>query len=316
MAVRISRSESWPSLPLGAWRDTYATLHMWSQIVGKTRLSLAPMVNHWWQATFYVTARGLGTSPIPCGERTFEVEFDFLDDVLAISTSDAQRRTMALVPRTVADFYREYLSLLRALGIEATIWPKPVEVATAIPFAEDLVHASYDADAARRCWRILVQADRVLKEFRSRFTGKCSQVHLFWGSFDLAYTRFSGRPAPPHPGGIPNCPDWVTREAYSRECMSVGWWPGSVGGALTEPAFYAYAYPEPEGLSSAAVQPGAAYYSRELREFILPYEAVRTAALPDVALLEFFQSTYDAAADLAAWDRGALERFGDVRGKD
>src|SRR5437868_4995308 len=238
--------EAWPPLPLGQWRDTYATLHMWTQMVGKTRLALAPMTNHWWQVALYVTVRGLSTSPMPQGERTVEIEFDFLDHVLAARTSDGAARAIPLAPRSVADFHREYLALLRSLGLEVKIRPVPVEVVEAVPFAADRAHASYDAGAAQRCFRALVQADRVMKEFRGRFLGKCSPVHFWWGGFDLACTRFSGRRAPPHPGGIPNCPDYVGLEAYSHECISAGWWPG--GGAMNEPAFYAYAYAEPAGL--------------------------------------------------------------------
>jgi len=301
----------WPALPLEQWEDTFATLHMWSQIVGKTRLALAPMTNHWWNVTLYVSARGLTTGPMPCGERTFEIEFDFLDHVLALRVDDGTTRTMPLVPRSVANFYREYLGLLETLGIAVRIWPVPVEVVEAIPFRDDRKHAAYDADAAQRCFRVLEQADRVLKEFRGRFLGKCSPVHFFWGAFDLACTRFSGRRAPMHPGGAPNTPDYVMHEAYSHECISAGWWPG--GGPIREAVFYAYAYPEPAGLPEASIQPGEAYYHKEMREFVLPYEALRAAPDPDEALLTFLQSAYDAAADLAGWDRKALERRGEGR---
>jgi hypothetical protein len=299
------RAETWPALPLEGWRDTYATLHMWSQIVGKSRMALASKMNHWWQVTFYVTPRGLATSPVPAGTRTFEAEFDFIDHALVVRTSDGDSRTLPLVPRTVADFYQEYRAMLRALDIRVALWPRPVEVMEAIPFAEDRVHGSYDPDAAQRCWRVLVQADRVMKQFRGRFIGKSSPVHFFWGGFDLACTRFSGRTAPRHPGGIPNCADWVMHEAYSHECISAGWWPG--GGAIAEAAFYSYSYPEPERFPEARIQPPQAYYHRELRLFVLPYEAVRTAENPDEVMLEFLQSTYEAAAELAAWDRAALE---------
>ena len=301
-----AKGSAWPALPLEAWRDTYATLHMWTQIVGKTRLALAPMENHWWQVPLYVTPRGLSTSAMPSGSRTLGVEFDFIDHVLSFAASDGGTALLPMVPRSVADFYAAYVESLRSLGFAAAIRPVPVEVETAIPFAEDRQHASYDADAAHRCWQILVQADRVLKRFRGRFLGKASPVHFFWGSFDLAATRFSGRRAPRHPGGIPNCPDYVAVEAYSHECASSGFWPG--GGAVAEPAFYAYAYPEPEGYRERRVRPDAASYSAEAREFILPYEAVRRSADPDDALLQFLQSTYDAAADLGRWDRAALER--------
>jgi len=298
--------EEWPPLPFDEWKDTLATLHRWTQMVGKTRLALAPMTNHWWQVTLYLTARGLTTSPMPVGQRTVEIEFDFLDHVLAARTSDGASRRMRLAPRSVADFHREYRTLLRSLDVEAKIWPVPVEMPEAVPFTDDVVHASYDAGAAHRCFRLLAQADRVLKEFRGGFLGKCSPVHFWWGGFDLSCTRFSGRRAPLHPAGLPNLADRVTREAYSHECVSAGWWPG--GGVLREPAFYAYAYAEPAGLSAAAIRPREAYYHRELREFILPYDAVRTAARPDEMLLAFLQSTYDAAADLLGWDRAALER--------
>jgi hypothetical protein len=299
---------AWPALPLAAWRDTYDTLHRWAQLVGKTRLALAPRENHWWHTTLYVTARGLTTSPIPYGDRAFEVDFDFVDHNLIVRTGDGAARALALVPRSVADFYREYTRILDALGLRVRLWPVPVEVERAIPCDEDTVHASYDAEAAHRFWRALAQADRVLKAFRGRFLGKSSPVHFFWGSFDLACTRFSGRRAPEHPGGVPNVPDWVTREAYSHECISAGWWPG--GGPVQEPAFYAYAYPEPKGLAEAPVRPAAARYHPGVREFLLPYDAVRAAERPDEALLEFLQSTYEAAADLAGWDRAALERAG------
>ena len=297
---------AWPRLPLDEWRDTYATLHMWTQIVGKTRLALAPMENHWWQVALYVTPRGLTTSAMPSGTRTLAAEFDFIDHQLYLRASDGATRSVALAPRSVADFYAAYMAALGSLGIEPRIRPVPVEVETAIPFAEDREHASYDADAANRCWRLLVQADRVMKRFRGRFLGKASPVHFFWGSFDMAATRFSGRPAPSHPGGAPNCPDYVMVEAYSRECSSCGMWFG--GGALAEPAFYAYAYPEPAGFADQPVRPAGAYYSAELREFILPCERVREAADPDGTLLEFLQSTYEAAAGPGGWERAMLER--------
>src|SRR6185437_573678 len=305
-ALTPHTAETWPALPLDAWKETYATLHMWTQIVGKTRLALAPMENHWWQVVLYLTPRGLTTSAMPAGTRTFAVEFDFLDHHLWLRTSDGSERSLPLVAQSVADFYRAYRNALQALGLDVTIRPVPVEIETAIPFAEDRTHASYDADAAQRCWRILVQADRVFKRFRGRFLGKQSPSHFFWGSFDLATTRFSGRRAPLHPGGAPNCPDYVMHEAYSHECSSCGFWPG--GGAMAEPAFYAYAYPAPEGYGAHAVQPAGAYYTAEMGEFILPYERVRGASAPDDALLEFLQSTYEAAGDLAHWDRASLDR--------
>jgi Family of unknown function (DUF5996) len=304
--MRTAASETWPALPLEQWKDTYATLHLWTQMVGKTRLALTPMMNHWWNIALYLTARGLSTSPMWCGERTCEIEFDLVDHVLRAQMSDGATRTIPLRPRSVAEFHREYSDLLRSLELEVRIRPVPVEVVRAVPFAEDREHASYDADAAQRCFRILAQVDRVMKQFRGRFLGKCSPVHFFWGSFDLACTRFSGRRAPRHPGGAPNCPDYVMVEAYSHECISAGWWPG--GGAVEEPAFYAYAYPEPAGLPQASIRPRDAYYHPQAHEFILPYDALRGAADPDEMLLAFLESTYGAAADLAGWDRNALER--------
>jgi hypothetical protein len=298
-----ARNAIWPALPLADWQETYQTLHMWTQIVGKVRLALSPPLNHWWQVTLYVTPRGLTTSSIPNGARTFEVAFDFLDHTLGIETSDRAHRAMGLYPRSVADFYREFMALLRSLGIEVRINPLPQEIANPIRFDEDEVHASYDAASATRCWRILLQSDRVLKQFRARFIGKCSPVHFFWGSFDLAVTRFSGRRAPERPGA-----NHIEREAYSHEVSSCGFWPGVPGGAVQEPAYYAYMAPAPPGFDAAAVRPAAASYDPALGEFLLPYEAVRTAADPDAMLLDFAQSTYVAGANLANWDRAALER--------
>ena len=306
-AVRSGPAEAWPLLPLEQWEETCNTLHLWTQIIGKTRLALAPMQNHWWQVPLYVTARGLGTSPIPHGERTFEVDFDFVDHRLLVRSSDGRTETLPLVPQTVADFYGRYLDGLRSLGIGLKIRPVPNEVPNPLPFDQDDVHGSYDPDAARRFWRVLMQTDRVLKEFRGRFLGKCSPVHFWWGSFDLACTRFSGRAAPPHPGGVPSLPDWVTREAYSHECISAGWWPGNGGGPVREPAFYAYAYPEPSGCAQAAIRPAEASYHPVLREWILPYAAVLRAPSPDALLLDFLVSTYETAARLGGWDRAALE---------
>ena len=303
--VVASGEEVWPALSLASWQDSYATLHMLTQIVGKTRLALAPMQNHWWQVTLYLTARGLTTSSMPYGLHTATVDFDFIDHNVAIRTSAGQTRAIPLVQRSVREFYTEYLDVLAALGIGARIRGVPVEVETAIPFAEDTQHASYDAQAVNRWWRAMVQIDRVFKEFRGRFEGKASPVHFFWGSFDIAATRFSGRGAPVHPGGAPNCPDYVMHEAYSRECSSAGFWPG---GGTQEAAFYSYAYPEPDGYRDSPVRPDAAYYDTNIREFILPYDAVRTAASPDETLLEFLESTYEAAANRAAWDRESLER--------
>jgi hypothetical protein len=300
------RRTAWPTLPLAGWKDTLDTLHRWVQIVGKTRLALAPPINHSWHVTLYLTARGLTTSPMPYGDRTLQVELDFNDHNLLLLTSDRPTRTLPLVPRTVAEFYREYTSLLGSLGLRVPIRPIPSEMEDELPFPEDEQHRSYDAQSAARCWKILSSADGIFQRFRGRFVGKCSPVHFFWGAFDLACTRFSGRRAPLHPGGVPHLPDRVVREAYSHECISAGWWPG--GGPVPEPAFYSYAYPEPPGFAKARVRPKAAYYSADLREFVLPYEAVRTAERPDQVLLEFLQSTYEAGADLGAWDRAALER--------
>jgi hypothetical protein len=303
-----STSEAWPALPLVEWQDTYATLHRWLQIVGKTRLALAPMQNHWWQVVLYLTSRGLGTSPMPAGDRMLEIEFDFIDHELQARTSDGAARSLPLAPRSVAEFYDEYMALLRELGVAPRIRPIPVELADVLPFREDRVHAAYDADAAQRCWGALLSADRVLKEFRGRFLGKSSPSHFFWGSFDLACTRFSGRRAPTHPGGVPNCPDYVTREAYSHECISAGWWPGSIGSPVSEPAFYAYAYPEPPGCAESAIGPDGAAYNTAMHEWILPYEAVRRSTDPDTMVMKFLESTYAAAATRGSWNRAELER--------
>jgi hypothetical protein len=299
---------TWPELPLAEWRDTYATLHRWLQIVGKTRLAFAPMQNHWWQVVLYLTSRGLGTSAMPVGDRSIDIELDFLEHQLVVRTSDGETRSMPLVARSVAEFYREYMSLLRGLDVVPRLYGVPVEIADVEPFAEDIAHASYDADAAQRCWRVLVGANQILEKFRGRFVGKCSPSHFFWGSFDLACTRFSGKRAPPHPGGIPNCPDYVTLEAYSHECISAGWWPGTLGSPIEEPAFYAYAYPEPLGCADAPLSPARAAYNTAMHEWILPYEVVRTARDPRAMVLDFLQSTYEAAADRGGWDRAALER--------
>jgi hypothetical protein len=298
--------DPWPPLPLADWQDTCATLHLWTQIVGKVRHTLSPQIAHCWSDTLYVTARGLTTSPIPFGTRVFEIDFDFIDHRLIVRTSEGAVETFELVPQSVAAFYRRLWEVLERLGLDVKIHTTPNEVADPIPFDRDERHASYDADAANRFWRVLLQADRVFKIFRARFLGKGSPVHFFWGAPDLAVTRFSGRVAPVHPGGIPNLPDRVTRDAYSHEVSSAGFWPG--GGPVAEPAFYSYAYPAPAGFGEAHVEPAAAFYSKDLGEFFLPYEAVRTAASPDALLLAFLQSTYEAAANLAGWDRQALER--------
>ena len=307
VAGRGTSGETWPALPYEAWADTCATLHMWTQVVGKIRLALAPWVNHWWQVPLYVDQRGLTTSPIPYGERTFQIDFDFVDHQLKIHCDGGTTRVVPLAPRTVADFHHEVMAALRSLHVHVKIWTTPVEVADPIPFEKDTVHAAYDPEAAHRFWRALVQADRVMKAFRGGFTGKCSPVHFFWGSFDLAVTRFSGRVAPPHPGA-PGVADRITREAYSHEVSSAGFWPGNA--AFPTPIFYAYAYPEPPGFREAAVRPEAAFYSADFGEFMLKYDDVRAAERPDDALLAFLQSTYDAAADLGRWDRAALERGG------
>lgn len=296
----------WPELPLAEWRETYATLHLWTQIVGKTRLALAPMENHWWQITLYVTSRGLTTSPMPSHGTTFSVDFDFIDHRLRILTSAGAERTIRLEPRSVADFYTEYMNALRSLGHAIEIWPVPVELERVTPFPDDRDHASYDRDAAHRWWLALVQADRLLKRFRGEFLGKSSPVHFFWGAFDLAATRFSGRPGPRYAGHVPNCADYVMIEAYSHECASAGFWPGN--DALPEPAFYAYAYPEPPGFRDRRVEGAGGYYHAALGEFVLPYEAARTAADPDGTVLAFLRTTYEAAADCGNWDREALER--------
>jgi hypothetical protein len=294
----------WPDLSYPAWRDTAATLQLWTQIVGKVRLALTPWVNHSWQVPLYVTARGLGTSPIPLGNEILELEFDFIDHLLAVRTSTGARRTLPLAPQTVADFYRQVVALLTAIGVMVAINEMPNEVPNPVRFSDDRSHAAYDADAAHRFWRALVQADRVFKLFRSGFLGKVSPVHFFWGSFDLAVTRFSGRRAPPHPGGVPGLPDTVTREAYSHEVSSAGFWPGN--DAFPQAAFYSYAYPTPQGFRDRPVTLGARFEAT-LGEFVLPYDTVRAAPDPDALLLDFLAATYAAAADSAQWDRAALE---------
>ena len=290
----------WPALRVADWTPTRQTLHMWLQIVGKVRLALAPMVNHWWQVPFYVSARGLTTSAIP-GPPTFDVEFDLVDHQLRIRTIAGAVATVALEPKSVAEFYAQVMDALRRVGVDVRIWPRPVEVPEAIPFAENHTDASYDPEHVRAFWGQLLQASRVLTEFRSRFIGKVSPVHVFWGGLDLAVTRFSGRPAPRHPGGAPNVGDWVMVEGYSHELSSAGFWPGGA----EEGAFYSYAYPEPAGFAEHSVPAGA--YVKEAGQFLLPYETVRVAPDPDAILLDFLQATYEAAADNARWDRAALE---------
>jgi hypothetical protein len=305
---------AWPALSYPAWRDTAATLQLWTQIVGKVRLALTPWVNHSWQVPLYLTARGLGTSPIPVDHEIFDVEFDFIGHRLIARTSLGEVRTLPLEPQAVADFYRRVIDLLNGMGVSVTIHEMPNEVASPIRFSDDRSHASYDADAAHAFWCALIQADRVFKLFRSGFLGKVSPVHFFWGSFDLAVTRFSGRRAPLHPGGVPGLPDAVTREAYSHEVSSAGFWPGN--DAFPQAAFYSYAYPEPAGFRDRPVTP-AAYFEPTLGEFILPYDALRASADPEALLLDFLSSTYAAAADTGDWDRAALEsdlgRPGQVR---
>jgi Family of unknown function (DUF5996) len=297
-----------PSLPLAEWQETYTTLHLWAQIVGKIRLTLSPKVNHWWHSTLYVTPRGLTTGIIPYKTRAVEIRFDFIDRQLHIESSDGATQTVELMPRSVADFYQAVMAALKAIDIEVRIWTMPQEIANPIPFDRDDEHATYDSESVQRFWQILVQTDRILRTFRSNFMGKSSPVHFFWGSFDLALTRFSGRAAPQHPGGVPGMADWVTREAYSHEVSSCGFWAGDQ--AVTEAIFYAYAYPEPEAFQTYPIQPKEAFYNAQMREFILPYEVVRQAADPEAMLLVFLQSTYEAAANLAHWDRGLLERLG------
>lgn len=299
-------SASWPPLPFEPWRATCETLHLWTQIVGKIRLARAPRLNHWWGVTLYVTPRGLSTSAIPFADRAVEITFDFRRHQLYFETSDGRDAQFPLQPYTVAEFYDHVFDVLDRLGLQCRIWPRSVELPVAIRFPDDREHRSYDAEAVERFHAALLRCDAVINTFRARFLGKSSPVHFFWGSFDLASSRFNGSRAPQHPGGIPNLADWVTREAYSHETISCGWWPGN--GSLFEPAFYAYAYPEPPGLADAQVAPEGAYYHRDLREFILPYETVRHASDPDGTALAFLQSTYERAADLAGWDRAALER--------
>jgi hypothetical protein len=300
-----SHQVPWPELPTASWRETCETLQLWTQIVGKIRLERTAWLNHSWHIALYVTARGLTTSPIPDGARSFQIDFDFIDHQLRISTSDGATRQFALAGKSVAGFYAAIMAELAQLGIHVTIDEMPNELPEPIRFSQDTKHASYDPETVQRFFQILVSTDRVLKQFRTGFIGKASPVHFFWGSFDLAVTRFSGRRAPRHPGGVPHLPDDVACEAYSHEVSSAGFWPGS--GAIDYPAFYSYAYPEPAGFRTSKVRPDAAFFSEALGEFILPYDAVRTAAAPERALLDFLQSTYEAAANAAKWDRDALE---------
>jgi hypothetical protein len=302
--ARSGRGGTWPEPPRD-WEDTRATFQLWTQVVGKIRMACTPVVSHWWNVPFYVTATGLTTSLIPYGVgRGFQIDFDLIDHQLSVLTTDGDRRRHALRPESVADFHRSVRRLLAELDLSVDIWTMPVEIPDAIPFERDDVHASYDADQIQRFWRTLVESQRVFEIFRSRFVGKTSPVHLFWGALDLATSRFSGRKAPPHPGGAPHCGPEVMYEAYSREVSSVGYWPGPTGAGM----YYSYCYPEPLGFSSAIARPAEGHFDPALGEFTLPYDAVRSAADPDAALLDFLQSTYEAAADHAGWDRTALER--------
>jgi len=294
-------ADSLPALPFESWKDTLATLHMWMQIVGKVRLKLCPLVNHWWNVTFYVTGRGMTTLVMPYQDRGVEIRFDFLDHKLILETSDGRTRVLDLKPQSVAEFYGRFTAALAELGLNVKIWTTPVEIPEPIPFEQDHTHASYDAEAVHRFWLILAWVDEVFKEFRARFIGKVSPVHFWWGSFDHAVTRFSGRVAPERPGA-----DRITREAYSHEVSSAGFWPG--GGDIKGPAFYSYAAPEPPGFAEQRVGPAAAFYHAQMKEYLLIYDDVRTAASPKAALMDFLQTTYDAAATLAKWDRKALER--------
>jgi Family of unknown function (DUF5996) len=305
LVIASSTHEAWPELPYSAWKDTRDTLHLWTQVVGKIRLALTPWLNHSWHVPLYVTARGLTTSPIPYEHGSFEIEFNFNEHVLDITTSGGYRNRISLQPRTVAEFYGAVVAVLREAGIRVEITDFPSEIPGAIPFTRDRTHAAYDAQYAQRFWRVLVQADRVFKQFRTGFVGKSSPVHFFWGSFDLAVTRFSGRRAPPHPGGVPGLADGIVRDAYSHEVSSAGFWPG--GSGIDYAAFYSYAYPTPDGFKTSAVEPRSAFFSEALGEFVLPYDDVRAASDPDGMLLAFLSSTYEAAARTGKWDRAALE---------
>ncbi len=310
MAATVGSNQTsgsdWPELPFADWADTCATLHLWTQVIGKIRLAHAPMINHWWQVPLYVTCRGLTTSPIPYGARSFQIDLDFIDHRLNILTSEGKVETVPLAPLSVADFHAEVMGRLRGLGLETHIWTMPVEIADAIPFDQDHEHHCYDPEYVHRFWRALVQVERVFTRFRSDFIGKVSPVHFFWGSFDLAITRFSGRVAPKLTINTPNVGTWVMQEAYSHEVSSCGFWPGN--GGFGRPAFFSYAYPEPEGFGQAPMRPDATYYDQDLGQFILPYDAVRQAQSPDAALMDYLRHTYAAAADLGHWDRAALER--------
>jgi hypothetical protein len=307
------RDHLWPALTLDRWLSTYETLHRWAQIVGKTRLKLAPFENHWWHAALYTTTRGFTTSPMPYEHGTVEIEFNILGDALLAHTSEGDSHSVRLTEKSVATFYREYRELLRVIGVDVSLSATPNELTDATPFAEDHQHRTYDADAARRWFRALTQADVALKRFRGRFTGKSSPAHLWWGALDIACTRFSERAAPRYSGQVPNCPQHVMIEAYSRECISAGWWPGTAGTSVAEPAFYAYGYPQPNGFESATITPSAAYYDEAFGEWVLPYEAVRSAIDPQSMIGEFFESTYLAAAHGLGWDVDALRASSDGR---
>ncbi|HMI96840.1 MAG TPA: DUF5996 family protein [Micropepsaceae bacterium] len=300
-----SVASEWPALPFEEWKDTCATLHLWTQIVGKIRLACAPMINHWWQVPLYVTSRGLTTSAMPYGPRSFQIDFDFIDHRLVIAVNDGSKEVLTLGPRSVAEFYGEIMERLWGLGLELRIWTMPVEIPDPIAFENDHIHCTYDAAQAQRFWHALVLADQLLTAFRARFIGKASPVHFFWGGFDLAVTRFSGRRAPLHPGA-PNLALPVAQESYSHEVSSCGFWPGN--GGYGRAAFYSYAYPAPQGFAQAKVRPNAAFFDEGLSEFILPYDSVREADSPRDSVLDFLQTTYDAAATQANWDRRALER--------
>lgn len=300
-------AEIWPALPLEQWQDTYATLHMWTQIVGKICLACTPIINHWWNVTFQVTPRGLTTPTMHRGGQAFRIDFDFIDHQLRFETSSGQRAAVELRSKSTSTFYREVMDTLNTLGLDVQVWPHPVEIEDAIPFEQDEQHVTYVGEHAHRCWRVLLACERVFQQSRSGFVGKSSPVHFFWGSFDLAVTRFSHREAPRHPGGVPNMADWATREAYSHECSSCGFWPGNQGSAVAEPAFYSYAYPEPSGFKEHPVRPEQAFYSEELGEFVLLYDDMRRCDEPGAVLLDFLQSSYEAAAECGGWPRERLE---------
>jgi hypothetical protein len=305
--VGTQSADLWPPLPAEDWRETYATLHMWTQIVGKVRLALTPLINHFWNVTLHLTPRGLTTGAMPVGNRHLEIRFDLVDHHLIFTTSDGLLKFLPLIPQSVADFYRDFMTTLKALEADVRIWPVPVEVADPIPFAQDQKHAAYDAKSVSRWWQALQQTEQVFQEFRARFIGKCSPVHFFWGSFDLAVTRFSGRRAPDRPGV-----DRVQREAYSHECISHGFWPGGswFGSEVPAPVFYSYTAPEPPGLRDQPIRPAIAHFDPKLSEFILPYDDFRQASSPRDTLMEFLQSTYEAGAKRAGWNRAELEREG------